>query len=302
MANELLTDMNDLDIPNDVIIQIQERQKPGDVAEWWDKDVKPHKLDWAGPLTGLEQRYVDTFTSKAPSIIQMRAPVDANNLTPEEHDGARRLFGTDSTSVQRFASFETRRRIVWHYVMTHPAILRAELGLYRFIRDINPVHFAFERGWQIATGNEMFTDDQVSRLGAAAEFFAFIAVQYGVSKILEKVKPTTGSVSVAAEPQTGPRWNPKRAGHIFRVSEKGGHINPSSATEAWNQIVEWRQVASDPGNFRADAVAAKIFPAQAQNAGVKAFTFVRPSGEQVWVFTIGDEIVDAGVNLPGAHR
>src|SRR5206468_6957266 len=60
-------------------------------------------------------------------------------LTADERAEAGRWFAGDA---DRYAAYETRRRIVANYVYTHPATVRLELGLYRLIRDVNPIHFA----------------------------------------------------------------------------------------------------------------------------------------------------------------
>jgi hypothetical protein len=56
-------------------------------------------------------------------------------------------------------------------------------------RDSNPLHFALERGWQVSRGQEMFTKQDVSRLGAAADFFAALAVGVAVEKALGLAHP-----------------------------------------------------------------------------------------------------------------
>jgi hypothetical protein len=43
-------------------------------------------------------------------------------------------------------------------------------------------------------------------------------------------------------------------------------------------------------------------PTAAANAGVQAFTQTFQNGKQVWVYMRNGNIIDAGVNLPGAIR
>ena len=121
----------------------------------------------------------------------MRSPVDPENLTSTEAQEAEQLVGGGALDARQYAHFENRRRIVAHYVLTHPATLRLQLGLYELSRDINPLHFAFERGWQVGRGKEMFTQQDVSRLGAAGEFFTALAVGVAVEKALELAHPLT---------------------------------------------------------------------------------------------------------------
>jgi hypothetical protein len=137
----------------------------------------------------------------------MRAPADAAHLTREERAEADSWFGTGADSAERYANYENRRRIVANYVYTHPATVRLELGLYRLIRDINPIHFALERGWQIGSGREMFTGQDVSRLGAAGELLLSLALIYGVGRTLRAVRPQLGAPRVPARALTDPIWD-----------------------------------------------------------------------------------------------
>jgi subtilisin family serine protease len=190
----------------DVVVMISDVGKPGDVADYWHGQAR---TDWAQPLSALERGYVEAFTdARTPAPLRMRAPVDAAHLTADERGEAARWFGGDAA---QYANYETRRRIVANYVYVHPATIRLELGLYRLIRDINPIHFAFERGWQIGGGREMFTGDDASRLGAAGEFFLALAVIWGVGRVLEGVRPPAGpSRRVGA--LTEPIWDLPREG------------------------------------------------------------------------------------------
>ena len=47
---------------------------------------------------------------------------------------------------------------------------------YRFIRDSNPALFALERGWQLGTGKEMFTNKPISRTQSVLDFLIGIGV------------------------------------------------------------------------------------------------------------------------------
>jgi hypothetical protein len=174
----------------------------------------------------------------------MRVPVDPAQLMAEERDASERLFGTGPNSAQQYANFENRRRILAHYVYTHPATINLELGVYSFVRDINPLHFALERGWQIGGGREMFTGQDVSRLGAAGEFLASLALIYGVGKALTAARPT---------PQFGPPRGPPRAltDAIWDLPPEGGgmYINGRWYTE---HALE--RMAPDTPQIRAELV------------------------------------------------
>jgi hypothetical protein len=149
----------------------------------------------------------------------MRDRVDAAALTAEDLSKSKEIFGTRSDAAQRYANYETRRRIIANYVWKHPATIRLQLAFYQSVRDINPIHFVFERGWQVGSGKEMFTKRDVSRLRAAVEFFTFLAVSYGASRVLSITSPTGAGngLGIQSTGSSGPRWNPARSGHIFRT-------------------------------------------------------------------------------------
>jgi hypothetical protein len=66
------------------------------------------------------------------------------------------------------------------------------LGLYEVTRDSNPLHFALERGWQMSSGQEMFTSREVSQLGAAQEFFTALATGVAAGKLMTATRPVLG--------------------------------------------------------------------------------------------------------------
>jgi RHS repeat-associated protein len=205
---------------HDVVHQIATIQKPYDVSEWWANNPKKNPDAWSGPLSSWEQGYIDAMTSPTvPSVLQMRTPVDPAHLTAEEAESAAKLFGTGPDAAGKYANYENRRRIIANYVYTHPATVRLQLGLYRLFRDINPIHFAFERGWQVGSGKEMFTGSDVSRLGAAAEFFAALAIGMAVEKGLGAVRPPVGTT-------TGPAFATPEIENAFRqaVQARAEHL------------------------------------------------------------------------------
>jgi len=91
-----------------------------------------------------------------------------------------------------------------------------------------------------------------------------------------------------------------RAAHIFREAE--GHVNPASAGSQARFAQLFENVASNPANLRPDAVQAGIITRDAANAGVRAFTQLAKSGEQIWVTVRNGLIQNAGVNPVGAVR
>jgi subtilisin family serine protease len=192
-SGPLAIDPSNNDVNNDIVLVIVTIQKPGDVGQYWADEVQPNRSHWAHSLSELERDYINAMTDPTvPAPLRMRIPVDPNQMASDDTDNARRLFGTGPDAARRYANYENRRRILANYVYTHPATLRLELGLYRSVRDINPLHFALERGWQIGSGREMFTEQEVSRLGAAFEFVASLALVYGVGKALDITAPVAG--------------------------------------------------------------------------------------------------------------
>jgi hypothetical protein len=215
--------MNDAD--NDIVLIIVALQKPGEVAQYWADEVRPNRTRWAHPLSELEQGYIDAMTDPAvPAVLAMRTPVDPARMTSEETAAAQRLFGTGAEAARRYANYENRRRLLANYVYTHPATVRLQLGLYRLVRDINPIHFALERGWQIGGGREMFTGQEVSRLGAAFEFVASLGLVYGVGKVLGAVRPAPPAARAAPRSLTDPIWD-------LPADGGGMHINNRWYTE-----------------------------------------------------------------------
>ena len=87
-----------------------------------------------------------------------------------------------------------------------------------------------------------------------------------------------------------------RAGHIFQAT--GGHVNPSTVASQERFARVFETVASNPANLRSNFP----IPKDAAQAGVRAFTQVFQSGQQVWVYVRNGRIVDAGINPMGAHR
>ncbi|WP_158502193.1 YwqJ-related putative deaminase [Vitiosangium sp. GDMCC 1.1324] len=181
-----------------MIQQLVRLGKPGDVAAWWGSEPGAHPDQWLHPLSYWEREYLQAMTSPTVSApLRMRPPIDPGNLTPKEAREAEQLFGRGLDVAQRYAHFANRRSIVSHYVWSHPATIRLHLGLYGLFRDSNPLHFALERGWQVGSGKEMFTQQDVFRLGAAAEFFAALAVGVAVERAMGLAHPLSARGSSA---------------------------------------------------------------------------------------------------------
>jgi subtilisin family serine protease len=197
---------------HDVLYLITEIEKPGDVGDYWAGQIRTRPTAWGHPLSEIERAYVAAFTDpRTPAPLRMREPVDPARLTADERAQAVRLFGPGDTGAAGYANYENRRRIVANYVYKHPATVGLQLGLYRLVRDINPIHFAFERGWQIGSGKEMFTGEDVTRLGAAGEFLAALALVWGLNKALLAARPAT-TPARPVRSLTDPIWDLPREG------------------------------------------------------------------------------------------
>jgi len=77
------------------------------------------------------------------------------------------------------ANLSTRRRMLFILLLQDNAFANYVTELYRVSRDLNPVHFAAERGIQIGTGTETITGQKVSRLQAGVEFVVYLALVKG---------------------------------------------------------------------------------------------------------------------------
>jgi hypothetical protein len=158
-----------------IIDGIREHPKPGDTAAWWSK--QPHSL-WSKELDPEEQAYMLLFTSdKVPPEFHIgRGIADPNRLSSEDKEKARQMFGDSPTALREWTNRENRRRIVAHYIFTHPATIQYQLELYRLSRDVNPVHYLVERFHQLIAGKEAFTGNRTSRMGAVVDIVVPIVI------------------------------------------------------------------------------------------------------------------------------
>jgi len=177
----------------DVIQQILLIRKPLDVALWWASGPWEDLAHWSHPLSEWERKYAEAMSAQTvPEALRMWPRVTPQRLTPEQREDMEQRLGTGAAAAEGYAHWENRRRIVNHYVLTHPATLQQLLGVYGLARDFNPLHFALERGWQMGSGQEMFTEQKVSQLGAAQEFFTALAVGVAAGKLMTATRPVPG--------------------------------------------------------------------------------------------------------------
>jgi hypothetical protein len=188
----------------------------------------------------------------------MWPPVAPERLTPEQADEARRLLGSGVTAAQEYSNWENRRRIVKHYIVTHPATVQLSLGLYGLARDSNPLFFALERGWQMASGKEMFTAQEVSRLGAAAEVFTVLASGVAAGKLMSATRPVAGrSVQAPVDPveraQTPRPSGSPAARPLSSVEEQPLAATGTDGSSAMSQPMRSGERAGGSGHSRTRA-------------------------------------------------
>jgi hypothetical protein len=177
----------------DVIQRILQLQSPGAVQSWWDSGPWEDLAHWSHPLSQWERKYAEAMSAATvPEALRMWPLVTPERLTRAQREDMERRLGTGAAAAEAYAHWENRRRIVKHYYMTHPATLQALLGGYGLARDFNPLHFALERGWQVGSGQEMFTAREVSPLGAAQEFFTALAAGVAAGKLMTATRPVPG--------------------------------------------------------------------------------------------------------------
>jgi hypothetical protein len=177
----------------DVIQQILLLRTPGHVALWWDSGPWDDVANWSHPLSQWERKYAEAMSeATVPEALRMWPLVTPERLTPEQREDMAQRLGTGAAAEEGYAHWANRRRIVKHYFLTHPATLQSLLGGYVLARDSNPLHFALERGWQMGSGQEMFTAREVSQLGAAQEFFTVLATGVAAGKLMTATRPVPG--------------------------------------------------------------------------------------------------------------
>ncbi|MGH7436541.1 MAG: hypothetical protein ACRENE_12780 [Polyangiaceae bacterium] len=195
-----------------VLDGIRQNPKPLDASNWW-KAQPPDAM--ADALDDEERDYLEFFTSpEVPTILHIGQGIaDPNNLGPEDQKRAEKHFGTGPDARAKLANYENRRRIVAHYALTHPATVAYEMGLYRFSRDAIPPFFIFERVYELITGEEAFTGEQVSRINAAVDLVLIVVIA-GVLKAVRPVPQTP----VHSGSLTDPIWDLPPEGGGMRIN------------------------------------------------------------------------------------
>ena len=279
----------------DVIQQILLLQTPGAVQSWWNSGPWEDIAHWSHPLSEWERKYAEAMSAETvPEALRMWPWVTPERLTPEQLDDMERRLGTGAAAAEGYAHWENRRRIVKHYFMTHPATLQQLLGLYGLARDVNPLHFALERGWQMGSGEEMFTEQKVSQLGAAQEFFTALAVGAAAGKLMTATRPVPGwgvpepvepvrpgrveappapprAVAPAPEPAPAPAPPPPAPGTLAPSPELVQALtrkNPTPQVPAGSRLPQDLTVKPDVPDLR--PTGRPISPSPRQNAQLQA--------------------------------
>jgi hypothetical protein len=218
-----------------VIDGIAQNPKPGDAATWWSKQ-DPQMM--VGNLDDEEQGYLDLFNSaEVPAELRIgRGIADISTITNEDKEKAKKKFGDRPEALAQWVNWENRRRIMAHYVYTHPATVQYELGLYRLSRDVIPPFFIFERVYELFTGEEAFTGDKVSRVRAA--FDLVLAVVIG------RVLRAAAGAKATLRPPTRALTDP-----IYDMPADGGGMNINGR---WYTEHALERMAPDTPQIRAE--------------------------------------------------
>jgi hypothetical protein len=197
-----------------VVEQMRVTPKPMDLATWWSHQ---DKRSMTGPLDDEEQAYLEVFTStQVDQVLRIGLGIATpGNLTAEQREKAKSLFGDVAGAPLMFVNYENRRRIVAHYATTHPATIRYEMGLYRLTRDSIPPVFLAERIYELFTGKEAFTGADVSRLQAGAE----ILVALVATAVLSKARSMAiAPAPTLARPLTDPIYDMPQGGGGMKIN------------------------------------------------------------------------------------
>jgi hypothetical protein len=196
-----------------VLDEIRARGKPGDVARWWGQ--RPPR-ESTSVLDDEEIGYLEFFTSSEvePVLRIGRGIATFSNLDDEDKERASRHFGKVPEATALFVNYENRRRIVAHYVVTHPATIQYQFELYRLTRDVIPPLFVAERLYELITGQEAFTGEKISRLGATIELLVPIVL----GGALKLAKMRTAVARPPSRPLSDPLYDLPADGGGMRIN------------------------------------------------------------------------------------
>ncbi len=156
---------------------------------------------------------------------------------------------------QAEATYATRRRIMWLLLFKDPAFASYMTELYRLTRDINPFHFAFERGWQIGGGEEAVTGEKVSRLDASFDLAIYFTLIKGAQVVPGAVtRMAGGEVPGSSTPVVPGR--PTTATEDL-LSLRSAQMNEAGVIKVNPAELRWTQTSAG-GNGRAAALRASM--------------------------------------------
>jgi len=287
-----------------VIDGIADHPKPGETAQWWSQQ---NKLLMARYLDPEEVAYFDFFTSSdvPPALRIGRGLTNLTNLTAEDKEKGKKYFGDGAGAMNQFVNYENRRRIVAHYVCTHPATIQYELALYRLTRDVIPPLFIAERAYEVVTGQEAFTGEKLSRIRAGVDLLIAVVLARVLSAAAganARVRPPSASLTdpiYDLPPRGGMKINGRwytehalermapdtpqiRAELRTRAAERLTELGFTPGTEAYNTCLARALQKIDPRGIPPSVVEAEI---------------LRPGSTNVRVITVRGERVVVTVML-----
>jgi hypothetical protein len=172
-------------VPDSILPYIVRREyRLGDILKWKGENFDNQAAMWGHDLTWDELSFLEQVRTR--DDVPMWYLI--SDLTDKEKNHAESIFASKPNLDDRYeayANYLTRRRIIT-FVSGMSSIPQIQ-DIYRLCRDLNPVHFAWERGWQIGGGVEQFTRIRVSRSWAAIEMVAALAIikatDVGINKL-----------------------------------------------------------------------------------------------------------------------
>ncbi|MCG8671624.1 MAG: hypothetical protein MI867_19620, partial [Pseudomonadales bacterium] len=210
---------NLVDAEGSILNVINGFEKPGELLRWAQKDFRENPFSYSHQLTDRESAYLSHF-----GIVTL-AP---DTLSSEQIAKANSIFADGVYELSDVANFYNRSRVVNHFVMSHPATQEMFGFAYRFARDINPVHFAFERGYQVGSGEEFATGVEVNKIRSGVEFIAALTIPIVADKLIGRwvngAPATTSNLKV-------PALYPKEPYHLRVQNELRVHITRLDGSE-----------------------------------------------------------------------
>ena len=150
-----------------------------ELKKYQNKQLKPGQLaDLIGTMKGDPLRYSDSLNENELGYAKQYGTnlLNEKNLSDAQIAKAQGMFPDLGLNFakQSFANFTNKTTLLKGAIKEDTYGMMADM--YRMARDLNPLHFAFERGSEIGSGQEMFTGENVSRTRAGTELALAIAI------------------------------------------------------------------------------------------------------------------------------